>query len=190
MTDPLNQPVQITAAVNSPVALPPDWDVHKMSAFVRELAMNMHDENFIVMKHKLTDDQYNTLKDNEFFKRALEAAVMEWNSPLSTPKRLSMMAAVALEDSLPAIAARMKGHAEPLNSVAQVAKLFADMAGIIGQERQIGPSERFTISIHLGEDRFEKTIDVGPALPAEPEGSGTNLQISTVTSKGRDDLQV
>lgn len=170
MDDTLTETELVTATVNPPVALPPDWDVHKLYAFVRELAMNMHDESHIVMKHRLSDDQYKLLKTNDMFKRALESALTEWNSPLSTQKRLSMMAAVALEDSLPAVAARMKSPAEPLNSVAQVAKIFADMAGIIGQERSVGPSERFTITIHLGDDKFEKTIEHSSPVREIPEG--------------------
>jgi len=189
MDDPLNPAAPITAAVNLPVALPPDWDVHKLYAFVRELAMNMHDESHIVMKHRLSPDQYNTLKGNDLFKRALEAALTEWNSPLSTQKRLSMMAGVALEDSLPSIAARLKGNAEPLNSVAQVAKLFADMAGIIGQERQVGPSERFTITIHLGDDKFEKTIEAVP-VRSQPEGTGESLSLPPVPGQAGDDIPV
>jgi len=135
--------------------MPDGWTIHKVAAFVRDLAMNMYTIPVILKKHTLTEAQYAVLVENDFFKKALEAATIEWNSPHSTTKRLAMEAAIGLEDAMPTITARMSSKTELLPAVVECAKLFAKMAGV-GETTQQGPvGEKFKIVINLGADTLK-----------------------------------
>lgn len=162
----------ITATVN-PLPTPDPYTIQSIAALVRDLAVNMYDIDYILKKHRLTQDEYEGLCKNEFFKRALEVAATEWHSPLSTNKRLAMQAAIGLEDAMPKMAARMHKESEPLANIVEVARLFAKIAGA-GEEKTTNiPSEKFTITINLGADteHFEKTR---PTLSLQPQSKGEN----------------
>lgn len=163
VTATVTAPVQVPAVVPLQVPsapMPEGWTIHRVAALVRDLAVNMYDLPFTLSKHSLTDEQYETLRQNDFFKKAIEAATIEWNSPLSTPKRLAMEAAIALEDALPDVAMRLRKTNEPLPGVVELAKLFAKMAGVGEQSPgSQAPQEKFKITINLGADvaQFDKT---------------------------------
>lgn len=176
----------VVPAIPLPTApLPEGWTVHRVAALVRDLVTNIYELPFTLKTHRLTQEQYNELSTNEFFKRALETATIEWNSPLSTNKRLAMEAAIALEDALPDVAARLKKSNEPLPGVVALCNVFAKMAGIGEAARQDGVgTERFKITINLGADTFsaEKTrptITVG----RESEGAGETTTLSALVGK-------
>ena len=174
MADPSNPALPLTAAVN-PVADP--YTIQSIAALVRDLAVNMYDIEYILKKHKLTQEEYEGLCQNEFFKRAMEVAATEWNSPLSTNKRLAMQAAIGLEDAMPLMAARMLKQNEPVQNIVELAKIFTKIAGVGEEKTTAPPTEKFHITIDLGGDivRFEKNraIDQTPA----PSGSGETLSL-------------
>lgn len=172
--------VQVPAVVQPQVPaepMPQGWTIHRVAALVRDLAMNMYETPFVLQKHSLTPGQYETLCGNDFFKKALEAATIEWNSPLSTPKRLAMEAAIALEDALPDVAVRLRNNKEPLPGVVELAKLFAKMAGVGEQANAANtPQERFKITINLGADIMQVEKSRVPiSIQSQSEGSGTLL---------------
>lgn len=144
----------VTVAVNEGITntLPDGWDIHKVAALVRELAVNMYDEDVTLKKYVLTKEQFNLLNENKFFKQALEVATAEWNSPQSTNKRLALEAAITLETVMPSIGARLQKPDEPLPGIIEGAKLLAKMASI-GEDKTGGvPTEKFSIVINMGAD--------------------------------------
>lgn len=159
----------LTAAVTKhlPTAkkeMPPNWTLTRVSALVRDLAMGLYDEAVILKKHQLDYEEYATFKDNEFFQRTLQQAASEWNSPHSTLKRLAMESAVAVEDALPTVAARLSKPNEPLSDVVSLLKILSEMAGITGAKavaQTQGTGEKFKIVINLGADTVMR--DVTPA---------------------------
>lgn len=178
-----------TPEVTAPVTtqLPDDWDVHATAELVHDLAVNMHDEATILRHHNLTPEQFNALKNNEFFKKCLDAAIMDWNSPNSVQKRLALKAALALEKGMQSMGARLSNGKEPLTSVAQLAKLFADMSGVVGREpQQNAQGEKFRIEIHLGDER----VAIEKTRPTEPirevvEGESHHLEIPALPEGAR-----
>lgn len=148
----------------------PDFTQQQLAALAREIAMDIKTIDNILRTHNLTNPQYEYLKENnEFFKHALKTLTIEWHSAASTPERIKIEAAAAIEDAMPVLYTRMVNKAEGLPGVTEVAKLFAKIAGV--GERQEGagaPGERFTITIDLGGDQklVVGTKDVTPALPA------------------------
>ena len=166
-----------------PAPMPEGWTIHRVAAFVRDVAMNLYDLPFTLKKHGLSEEEYATLSNNEYFKRALEAATLEWNSPQSTNKRLALEAAIALEDALPDVAARLKCSKEPLTGVVALAQLLAKMAGVgEGKPNDGAPQERFKITINLGADTFQAEKARGPVirLDQEPTAIGLPAPVRTI----------
>ncbi len=138
--------------------MPTGWTMQKTAAFIRDLAHNMYDLPFILKTHGVSQAQYDGIKDQEFFQAALRTMTIEWNSIGNTQKRLAIEAAIALEDAMPTLAARMQSK-ELLPGVVELAKLFAKVAGVGEATQNTAPSERFKITINLGADtqQFEKS---------------------------------
>jgi hypothetical protein len=87
MSDPSSPLFPVTAAVN-PTGVADPYTIQSIAALVRDLAMNMYDLDYILKKHGLTQDEYDGLCKNEFFKRAMEVAALEWHSGCPQTKGL------------------------------------------------------------------------------------------------------
>lgn len=157
--EPLPTAVQLPARIE-------ELGPAKLAKLAREVAMDVKDLPVILGHYNLTVADFERLKENEFFKRALEAVTIEWNSALSTHDRIKIEAAAILEDNMPALSARMVKNEEPLNAAVEAGKLFAKIAGIGDGAKEAHPGEKFTININLGADtklHFEK--DITPDVP-------------------------
>lgn len=143
--------------------------------------MNIRELSVVLGHYNITPEAYDRIQVIPFFKRALEANIVEWNSALTTHERVKIEAAAILEAAMPKLGARMMRETEGLPAVIEAGKLFAKISGI-GEEKINGPSaEKFTITINLGGDeklRFEKDVTprtkAGETTPllAHAEGSG------------------
>jgi hypothetical protein len=178
MSDEKPLPFPVTAAVK-PADVANPYTIQTIAALVRDLAMNMYDLDYILVKHGLTQDEYDGLRENEFFKRAMEVAATEWNSPMSTNKRLAMQAAIGLEDAMPVMAARMLKNNEPVQNIIEIAKIFTKIAGVGEDKAAAVPTEKFHITIDLGGDiqRFEKNRPL-QTIQSQPEGAGPRIDLS------------
>lgn len=139
-----------------------------LAALAREVAMDIKELPEILKFYKLTDASYADICKIPFYARALEVAIIEWNSALSTHDRIKIEAAATLEDALHGLGARMKNKDEAFPAAIEAGKLFAKIAGLGEPGRTEGaPGEKFTININLGNDvpqlHFEK--DVTPIIP-------------------------
>lgn len=162
MSDDPKTPALVTVAV-TPAPLPESFDTPAAAMLARDLAIGMYDEAVILKKAGITREQYETLRTNEWFQKLVEQMAIEWNSPKNAQQRLATLSAVGLETVLPDVIARAKVKNEPLQGVAQLVKVLADMAGANSQNRQNNaPAEKFSITINLGEDKevYTKTKPV------------------------------
>lgn len=189
-----------SVAVTVPVTLlPEDFDTNNAYALARDVATSLVGLTPVLAKHKLTPAQYALIEQNDFYKRALDSALEEWNSIKSTPQRATMKAALILEDGMAHFGGRMQDSKEPLASVAQMAKVVGDIAGFNKQNNGPQAQEKVTISIDFGADTklvVEKTIEgaveasplqahiEGPrnksSLQQEPEGTSALQNLFTV----------
>lgn len=172
----------VTAAVNE-ITLPEGWTIHKVTALVRDLAVNMYDLPVILKKHGLTQAQHDLLSKNEFFQRALESSTIEWNAPQSAHKRLALASSTGIEDALPTLVARLSRTDEPLSGVVPLLKVLAEMSGAVGQAKALPTAnEKFKITINLGGDsiKFDKKK---PILEIQPfgEGAGEGPQVRSIS---------
>lgn len=154
---------QVADATKALVQLPDKLDAVTLAKLAREIAMDIKETAVVLKEFGLNQTQYDYLAEhNAFFKNALEAACIEWHSPLSTKERVAVAAAAILEDSLPTLGARMQNRGEGLPGVTEAAKLFAKLAGVGERENSGAPSgERFVINIDLGGGKTV-ALEAGP----------------------------
>lgn len=187
MSDPLPP---VTAAV-TPAPLPEGFTVPALAALARDLAIGMYEEQVLLKKNGVTPEQYATLKSIPYFQKLVEQMAIEWNAPKSVQQRLAIETAVGLEEVLPDVIARAKIKNEPLQGVAQLLKVLADIAGANANTRApAAPTEKFKITINLGADTevYEKTkpvvtIEQASEVPALAEGLGSLCSIQTEPEK-------
>jgi hypothetical protein len=165
-------PDEITAAVNRP-----ELDVQKLARLARDVAMNMLPLPETLERHGLTEAEYHEYVEKwPFYKHALEAATIEWTNPMNVQKRLQAESALLLEQALPELSARMLDKSQAMRDVAEVAKLFAKIAGVDGDKSKQPTGERVSITINLGDEKisFDKSATPIEATAVEirtlPEG--------------------
>jgi len=149
----------------SSMPLPIALSVNQMVAIAREMAMAIRADTTILRAAGITKGQFEEfIVGNPLYKRAFETFIMEWESALSTNKRIAIQAAAGLEDALPHLALRMTDDKEQLNQKVETAKLFAKLAGAGEIKEGAAVGERFSISIILGPDQqaITKTIEAVP----------------------------
>lgn len=159
--------VDLTSADLVQEALHPNLSSQQITRLACQMAMDIQEPDTLFRAAGITADQFHKyIEPLPFYKRTYETFLVEWNSPMSTQKRIAIKSAVALEEALPDLAARMIDAEEPLNQVNEVAKSFARFAGVgESADRNAGSGERFTISINLGSPDT-KTLQINAERPA------------------------
>jgi hypothetical protein len=128
-----------------------DMTETKILALVKEIALDIKDIPDILQTTGVTWEQYDAIKETDYFKRMLEEAISAWNSALNAQERLKLKAATALEDFVPELYGRLHDRAEPLNHKVEGAKLLARIAGVDAPNNGAGVvGERFTVTINMG----------------------------------------
>ena len=154
----------------------------QVAALAREMAIAIKDPHHILEAMGVSQAQFDAyVRPSAFYKRAYEAYVVEWESALSTNKRIALQSAAAIEDILPKLSARMSNGQEGLTAVTETAKLLAKLAGIGEEKRNVGEGERFSIVINLGADttlKFNETIGGAPLIDITPESPSPLLENS------------
>ena len=153
----------------SSAPLHPDLTANQIAAIAREIAMAIRSEVTILRAAGITKAQFETfVAVNPLYKRAYETFVVEWESALSTNKRIAIEAAAGLEDALPHLALRMTDDKEQLNQKVETAKLFAKLAGAGEVKEGAAVGERVFISIITGpgQQAITKTIEATPSVEA------------------------
>lgn len=185
MSDDPQLPAPIEAA-----PLPEKFSVPDIVALARDLAIGMYDQTTILKKHEITAAQYATLETIPYFQAVVKQMAEEWNAPKNSQQRLAIQTAVGLEEVLPDVIARAKVPNEPLQGVAQLVKVLADICGATANTRQpAAASEKFKIVINLGADTevYDKskvvTIEHSPGDPVEvqPQSQGLGALLSLRT---------
>ena len=164
--------------------LPIALSVNQIAAIAREMAMAIRTEVTILRAAGITKAQFETfVAVNPLYKRAYETFVVEWESALSTNKRIAIEAAAGLEDALPHLALRMTDDKEQLNQKVETAKLFAKLAGAGEVKEGAAVGERISISIITGSDQqaITKTIEAVPSVEAP-----NTITIPDLTSRKSD----
>jgi hypothetical protein len=160
----------------------PDLDPNRIAVVAREMAMNIRPVETILASAGISQAQFEKfILPTAFYKRAYETFVLEWESALSTNKRIALGAAAILEDSLPKLNARMINDINPLSSVTETAKLFAKLAGA-GETKEAVQGERFTITINMGGEKvhIEETIG-GLQIPKIIEGESSAAPLLAIS---------
>lgn len=156
-----------------------DLDETTLAKLAREMIMNIRNYKAVFEDFGITEEDFYEIEKNEFFKRAKEQFLIEWNSTTSTADRLKFQSQAGLEQLLPVLIRRAMEGNEPLNSANETGKMLAKLGGI-GEVKEGGPAvDRFQIVINLGADvdgkqvieSYDKTIaiDMDPIKPVVKE---------------------
>lgn len=149
-----------------------------MARLAREIAMDIREHHVVIKEYGINQNQYDFLLETPFFKRALDTAILEWNSAASTPERMRLEAAAILEDALPHLGARMQRLSEGLPGIVEAGKLFAKIAGLDTPNKDTAaPGERFRITINLGGDIVQHTSKPHEPRDITPSRSAGTIQI-------------
>ncbi len=163
----------MTALVPAAPAPPPVLDQEALVALARDIAQEMLDLDEILVKHKLTDTQYEIIKVNPFFSRVLAAETACWHSPLNTAERTKLKASLLVEDLLPALNTRLHDRKESLEDMLKGAATLMKIAGI-GERAPAAngdakPGEKFVIQINMGaEQQLTYSKDIALTPPTKP----------------------
>jgi hypothetical protein len=173
---------QLPETLNAPVH--PDLDANRLAVLAREMAMAIQPVEKILASVGISQAQFEKfILPNAFYKRAYESFVLEWESALSTNRRIALGAAAILEDSLPKLNARMINDINPLSSVTETAKLFAKLAGA-GETKEVTSGERFNITINLGGEKIRIQETIGAIqIPKLIEGESNNIAIQSLSER-------
>jgi len=176
VTEPVTQPTVAAAKapVTVPAVVPRKFNIEQALSVARKVAMNMGKLDNVLEECDLTTAAYEWLSKDPFYIDALAKATEEWRDIKSTQQRVILKAAAIVEDSLLVAGARLSNKLEPLEKVAQLTKVYADIAGLGKQQVGNAPQERVTISIDFGADTkllVEKTIESSP-LEENSQGGG------------------
>ena len=69
----------------------PEMTHGQLASLAREIAMDIKTHDSILLMYKLSNAQYEYLKEhNDFFKAALHSCAIEWHSALTTPLRSAL----------------------------------------------------------------------------------------------------
>lgn len=142
-----------------------DMDLHDLAKLAREMAMNIKPRGDILAAHGLGEEEFGRIERIEFYRRALEAAVIEWNKPMTTAMRIQLIGQAYVEELMPPLAGRAASGEDPLAQSVEVLKAIHMISGGKGSvEGAVGaPGERFQITINLGADhveRFDKPLAI------------------------------
>lgn len=167
-------PVPVTAPVTS--ALPEDFTLTAACTLARDLALGFFEEEVTLKKHGVTPEQYENLKKIPYFQQIVEAAAKDWNGTKNQQQRLAILTSAGIESIMPELIVRAKTAHEPLAGVAQLLKVFVEIAGISGQNKAPQQAtEKFKITINLGSDTevVEKTR---PVINVDAGGEDTSVE--------------
>lgn len=188
VTEPVTPSLPLpTARPQMPAGLPVKFSTENAYALARKVAMELGPIQIILAEAGISKEMYEWLLAEPFYAEALKRAMEEWHDIKSTPQRLVLKTAAVLEDSLLVVGARLSNKTEPLASVAQMTKVYADITGLNKQATSNAPQERVSISIDFGADArlvVEKTIE-GRAPPADDKVVGDTDTIQSQPERPR-----
>lgn len=165
---------QIVPSVTAPVTAPEvsaALTPAVVGGLAQELARNIRDLDEILSLFSVSHADYEKLKNNEFFRAAVDSARVEWHAAGNTIARMQLQCAATAEQGLPHVYARAVSGKEPLNHVVDFFKWLSDTGGMKKDPTKGQAGERFHITINLGADTqisFDGSkAPIGPDQPFE-----------------------
>lgn len=155
----------LAKAKPAPPAPPIPSDDRLFLSLAREVAMDIHPIETILVNHGLTPEKWEHIQKNARFDQLLKAAVEEWNSALNTADRVKIKALACVEEALPEFFSKMHDPNETLPAKVRSLEVFANLAGFTKNAQVVGGGgERFSVTINLGSDQQLKITSPAPEM--------------------------
>ena len=155
--------------------------IERLRPLAKDLAADLVPWKTMINKHRVTEQEFSDLLDNDIFLELLDEERATWDSPEHTAERIRLKSQFAVEQQMldvtnivsdtdinPAI--RLKAYAELIRLAGT-----DHVAAQRNAQGRSGEQERFSISIHLGEGRDPVCVsgssshEETPILDAEVE---------------------
>lgn len=127
-----------------------------------DIASELQDLETILNQHGIDTNTWEVIANNVAFQRLLQQAVEAWGSMSNTQDRIKVKAALAIEDVLPSLHARLVNKDEHLGQQVEGLKWLRDLAGMTPRAGSTGESAgKVSITINMGADapvKIEKDV--------------------------------
>jgi hypothetical protein len=162
----------------------PDLDEVQLAKLARELVMNIRNYAKVFEDYGITEEDYQLIEKNEFYRKVREQFAVEWNSALSTEERIRLVNLAYFEQLSPVLTRRAMQPDTNLGASTDVGKLLMKAAGIGEVKNEKSVAERFVITINLGADveHYDKSIEINPNDEPPKEISDGKAESSTTKS--------
>lgn len=144
---------------------PLEFGDRRILQVAREIAIDIQPLEKILHSVGMTREEFNDVRQTEYFKNILVEETSKWNSAVNTHERVKIKASVVIEDYLEEAHRVLHDRNETLSGRAEIAKLLAKLAGMgmTNAEAGVG-AEKIAITINMGDQKVEvaremKTID-------------------------------
>lgn len=132
-----------------------------MRRLAREIAMDQHDQERILLQNNVTVAEFQKICKRPRFAIILQEELNAWNTAANTPERVRIKAAAMIEEWLPEAFMQLHGDAT-LQHKTQLATLVSRLGGMDKSEMGVASNgERFSVTINLGADNklaFDKAL--------------------------------
>jgi hypothetical protein len=145
----------------------------EFAALAREIAMDIFPIDQILELHRLSEEEWARIQDNQKFRQILGDMTREWNATATTGERVRTKAATGLESTLEVYIRAITDDNIPLAQRVEAGKFLARLGELDGSKGTIGiGGSGVTININTGGGQPPVTIDVtsNPLLTLATEG--------------------
>lgn len=132
---------------------------HLNAHIAAELAAGLSDAGSIRERYGISEAQWNVLKRTPMFRAMLLEAVQKLQGDLNANKRITLKSEIALEDSIPVLHRIAHDPEVVPASRIEAIKQMASLTGRNGKEPAAGGGSGFSLTINLGANTKNVTID-------------------------------
>lgn len=151
--------------MNAPLSLPQfDRDTN-MRRVARELAMDIHTLDEILLNCRVSVSEFNSWRNHPKFLKYLEEHRAEWHSATNTTERVKIKAGVVMEEWLEDAYLNLHDKKLPLNHRVELGKLVAKIGGMGEPKFNVqsgGTGSGFSLTINISNQPTDRVVIAQP----------------------------
>jgi hypothetical protein len=140
----------------------PELDERRMRILAREIALDIHPLEEIILTYKIGDIEWDRLQRSEQFNQLLQEAIEHWNSALTIKERAELRAQAMIEFNLLTANEMINDRTVPAPARVEMFKAVCRVAKMGDKELVSEAGQRVKITINMG-DKKVAVNDITPA---------------------------